>query len=119
MGPASDGKRFFNAALSRDKNSCGLVDGLDHDEEDGTPMNERDSTQLTAIEMCRSLSNSAWFHFPHIELLFLMYAFEGAVGAQASAIRRGVDASAPAWVIYAAIGALVRALCVLGCANTK
>lgn len=80
-------------------------------------MNVRDtsSTQLTAIEECRRRSKSAWLHFPHIELLFLLFAFEGAVGSQAAALRRSLDASEPPWVVFAAIGALVRD--VISCAN--
>lgn len=41
------------------------------------------------IEQCRNRSRSAWLHFPHVELLFLFFAFEGAVASQVSAIRHG------------------------------
>lgn len=46
----------------------------------------------TPIVECRDKSTSAWLHFPHIELVFLLFAYEGAVAAQVSAIRHiGLD----------------------------
>lgn len=35
----------------------------------------------------RRRSRSAWLYFPHIELIFLFFAFEGALAAQLAAIR--------------------------------
>lgn len=57
------------------------------------------------ILTCRRKSRSIWLHFPHLELLFLFWAFEGAVAAQVSAIR---TAECP-WVFWLALAALVRA----------
>lgn len=34
------------------------------------------------ITDCRDMSSSAWLHFPHVELLFLLFAFEGFIAAQ-------------------------------------
>ena len=39
------------------------------------------------IVECRDKSTSAWLHFPHVELVFLLFAFEGFVAAQVSAAR--------------------------------
>lgn len=44
-----------------------------------------------------------WLHFPHLELLFLFWAFEGAVAAQVSALK---NAECP-WVFWLALAALV------------
>ncbi|CAM9896736.1 unnamed protein product, partial [Laminaria digitata] len=55
------------------------------------------------ILTCRRRSRSIWLHFPHLELLFLFWAFEGAVAAQVSAIR---TAECP-WVFWLALAALL------------
>lgn len=34
------------------------------------------------ITDCRDMSSSAWLYFPHVELLFLLFAFEGFLAAQ-------------------------------------
>lgn len=39
--------------------------------------------RLGPIALCRNRSQSAWLHFPHLELLFLFFAFEGVVAAAA------------------------------------
>lgn len=54
----------------------------------------------------RDRSTSAWLHFPHVELLFLLFAFEGAVAAGVSALRE----SRCTWVIATASTALVSRL---------
>lgn len=56
------------------------------------------------IEHCREKSRSAWLHFPHVELVFLFFAFEGAVASQVAAIQ---EAACPQ-IIIAALLALVR-----------
>lgn len=64
--------------------------GYVSDEEDGhrlSKMAARDSRRISPIELCRNKSGSAWLHFPHVELVFLFFAFEGAVGSQVAAIR--------------------------------
>ena len=38
------------------------------------------------LAKCRELSESAWLYFPHIELVFLFYAFDGTVAAQVSGV---------------------------------
>lgn len=40
---------------------------------------------------CREHLRSACVHFPHLELMFLFFAFEGAVASQARAIGDGHD----------------------------
>lgn len=59
---------------------------IDTDEEDGSSGLVIVRSQLSPIAACREHSGSAWLYFPHVELLFLFFAFEGAVGAQATAI---------------------------------
>lgn len=39
-------------------------------------------TRDTALDHVRQRSSSMWLHFPHVELLFLLFAYEGAVAAQ-------------------------------------
>ena len=56
------------------------------------------------IEHCREKSRSAWLHFPHVELVFLFFAFEGAVASQVAVIR---EAACPE-ILIAALCALVR-----------
>jgi len=56
------------------------------------------------ILACRRRSRSMWLHFPHLELLFLFWAFEGAVTAQISAL---ANAGCPR-VFWLALAALVR-----------
>ncbi len=56
------------------------------------------------ILACRRRSRSMWLHFPHLELLFLFWAFEGAVTAQVSAL---TNAGCPR-VFWLALAALVR-----------
>lgn len=63
-----------------------------------------DQIEQNPILTCRRRSRSIWLHFPHLELLFLFWAFEGAVAAQVSAIR---IAECP-WVFWLALAALVR-----------
>lgn len=63
-----------------------------------------EQTEQNPILTCRRKSRSIWLHFPHLELLFLFWAFEGAVAAQVSAIR---TAECP-WVFWLALAALVR-----------
>lgn len=54
---------------------------------------------LGPIATCRELSPSAYLCFPHIELMFLFYAFEGAV---ASHIEVVTEAGCPGMVFIAA-----------------
>lgn len=67
---------------------------------DGDGYGDADSNPILA---CRRRSRSMWLHFPHFELLFLFWAFEGAVAAQVSALK---DAECPR-VFWLALAALV------------
>ncbi|CAM9339220.1 unnamed protein product, partial [Scytosiphon promiscuus] len=73
------------------------VDGLQEDADDQSrwaqPVDTATDTGGSAeyhdnhpILACRRRSRSVWLHFPHLELLFLFWAFEGAVAAQVSAL---------------------------------
>ncbi|CAM9953326.1 unnamed protein product, partial [Ectocarpus sp. 4 AP-2014] len=59
--------------------------------------------RLSPVATCREHSTSAWLHFPHVELVFLFFAFEGAVASFASAIR---NSECPE-MFYTAIAAMV------------
>lgn len=70
--------------------NCGAEkDGDDGDDVEGGKTMPRAGSRSRPIEEIRDSSSSIWLHFPHVELLFLLYAFEGAVGRQVSAIRDG------------------------------
>eukprot|EP00611_Tribonema_gayanum_P029942 TRINITY_DN817_c0_g1_i1.p1 TRINITY_DN817_c0_g1~~TRINITY_DN817_c0_g1_i1.p1 ORF type:complete len:819 (-),score=234.51 TRINITY_DN817_c0_g1_i1:628-3042(-) len=43
-----------------------------------------DAAVDTPVKHIRQRSTSLWLHFPHVELIFLLFAYEGAVAAQAS-----------------------------------
>lgn len=80
--------------------------GQFHDDSDSHP-----------ILACRRRSRSMWLHFPHLELLFLFWAFEGAVAAQVSALK---DAACPRvfWLALAAlvrVGGMALGFCFLAC----
>ncbi|CAM9250711.1 unnamed protein product [Hapterophycus canaliculatus] len=87
----------------RSDDGRGQID--DADEEERAPAVSRRDKRLNMnkIAECREKSQSAWLHFPHIELVFLLFAFEGAVVAQVSAIRE----NASPVVLCLAIGALL------------
>ena len=78
----------------------------DSDEEEGggnglVPM--RGESRLSPVATCREHSTSAWLHFPHIELVVLFFAFEGAVASFASAMRHSECPE----VFYTALVAMV------------
>lgn len=77
----------------------------DADEAERAPTVSRRNKRLNMnkIAECREKSQSAWLHFPHVELVFLLFTFEGAVVAQVSAIREN---DSPV-VLFLAIAALV------------
>ncbi|CAM9819079.1 unnamed protein product, partial [Ectocarpus sp. 8 AP-2014] len=54
------------------------------------------------ILACRRRSRSMWLHFPHLELLFLFWAFEGAVAAQVSALKNA-ECAHVFWLALAAL----------------
>ena len=92
----------LNAVTSR--GSLAFWEGQEMDEEKGSRPPSRTESGLKAVEKCRSKPGSVWLHFPYIELLFLLVAFEGAVAAQAATLR---DAACPV-VFVSALIALVR-----------
>eukprot|EP00903_Cladosiphon_okamuranus_P012907 g12051.t1 len=67
--------------------------GASNDEEEGESGVKRHKTRLNMekIAECRERSQSAWLHFPHVELVFLLFAFEGAVASQVSALRENAS----------------------------
>lgn len=73
--------------------------------EDGMPAIWRPKSRRALLAECRDRPRSAWLYFPHVELLFLLFAFEGAVASQVAALR---DGGCP-WVTYTACSALVSA----------
>eukprot|EP00903_Cladosiphon_okamuranus_P009469 g9024.t1 len=85
-------QRSFAVAAARE----GAEDhtGGGADEERGQPAATRKATRLNMrkIAECRERSQSAWLHFPHVELVFLLFAFEGAVSAQVAAVRENPSA---------------------------
>lgn len=42
---------------------------------------------LDPVATCRKHSASVWVYFPHVQLVFLFFAFGGAVASQAAALR--------------------------------
>ena len=78
------------------------------DEEEGggrglVPMGNE--VRLGPVATCREHSTSAWLHFPHVELVILFFAFEGAVASFASAMRHSECPE----IFYTALAALVSA----------
>ncbi|CAM9524910.1 unnamed protein product [Pylaiella littoralis] len=51
------------------------------------PLSGDGSPFKNAVAKCRERSASIWLHFPHVELSFLLFSFEGAVAAYLSALR--------------------------------
>ena len=78
------------------------------DEEEGrgrglVPMESE--RQLSPVATCREKSTSVWLHFPHVELVVLFFAFEGAVASFASAMRHSECPE----IFYTALAAMVGA----------
>lgn len=67
-------------------------------------MPRRGKTLRDLLLEFRDRPRSALLYFPHVELLFLLFAFEGAVASQLGAMR---ERDCP-WVLYVASTALVR-----------
>ena len=80
--PNSESQRSLRAFEARG-DSEGEAD--DTDAEEGMP-ETGGRMKLSEIAECREKSQSLWLHFPHVELMYLLFAFEGAVAAQVSAI---------------------------------
>ena len=60
---------------------------LHNDEEKASQDGIHSESRLSVVSDYRDVSTSAWLHFPHVELVFLLFAFEGAIAAGASALR--------------------------------
>lgn len=99
--------RTYPAGSSEPSPSLSFSNGEadDSDEEEGGQgaVMMRGTDRLSPVATCREHSQSAWLHFPHVELVFLFFAFEGAVASQASVLRQ---AKCPE-VFFTAVGALV------------
>ena len=95
------------SALTR---RVGDLDEIGGDQEKGKKKGGQAMTRIEShvdlVSDCRDRSQAAWLHFPHIELLFLFFAFEGAVASEVAALR---DSRCP-WVIIAAATTLVSRL---------
>lgn len=91
---------------ARSDDSLSDTDRSDYDEERGGGLGTltRAESRLSPVAECREHSRSAWLHFPHVELVFLFFAYEGAVASQVSALR---EAGCPPVMIAAGL-ALVR-----------
>lgn len=87
---------------------AGVAGGQDQEEgrKEGDQAMARAESRVDLVSDCRDRSQAAWLHFPHIELLFLFFAFEGAVASEVAALR---DSRCP-WVIIVAATALVSLL---------
>lgn len=58
---------------------------------------------LEPVTKCRERSKSIWIHFPHVELVFLLYAVQGSLATQLGVLRHGNGA-----IVFVAAIALVR-----------
>lgn len=63
----------------------GGVDDYQH--HDAKTVRSRRQRVADQIAECRDMSKSVWLHFPHVELLFLLFALQGTVAAQVAAVR--------------------------------
>ncbi|CAM9590962.1 unnamed protein product, partial [Ectocarpus sp. 13 AM-2016] len=77
--------------------------GDSNTDEEGGPRNTRPSNSIGQVSECRELSQSPWLHYPHLELIFLFFAFEGAVTSQMAALRSANSSI----ILYAAVATLV------------
>ncbi len=112
--PEIDGAGSLGSQASPSLSPVDEDDGLDSvDEEQGggsglVPVGGGSARRLSPVAACREQSTSVWLHFPHVELVVLFFAFEGAVASFASAMRH---AECPE-IFYTALAAMVRAACV-------
>eukprot|EP00903_Cladosiphon_okamuranus_P005921 g5852.t1 len=81
----SSPRALSGTAASSDKRGQAGATDVEGGEPAGT--RRRNRLNMDKIAECREKSKSAWLHFPHIELIFLLFAFEGTVAAQVAAIR--------------------------------
>lgn len=94
---------------AKDEENDGYETDCSDEEEGGRRRRQaltRVESRLSPVAECREHSTSAWLHFPHVELVVLFFAFEGAVASQLSALREG---GCPSVMITAAV-ALVSAV---------
>ena len=86
----------------------------DEDEEGGKPRSSRrrsSALNMNKVAECREKSQSAWLHFPHVELVFLFFAFEGAVASQVSAIRENASPAVFSLAMASLVSRLTFATC--------
>lgn len=95
-------KSWGSALRKRNKNK----EHTSNDEEKASQDSSSSESRLSTVSEYRDISSSVWLHFPHVELVFLLFAFEGATAAGASALR---ESRCPG-VIVAAAAMLVRLL---------
>lgn len=81
--------REISASSGSGSGPGNLPDADESDEEEGSGQSllATNHGRMGPIADCRAKSSSAWLHFPHVELVFLFFAFEGAMASQASAIK--------------------------------
>ena len=98
----NSGKRLAVLTDTRDIEEIG---GSCDGSEDGYEERTASGVQDDLVE-CRDKSSSVWLHFPHLELVFLFFAFQGAVTTEARVIRHA-GLNCPS-VFFVAIAYLVR-----------
>ena len=98
----NSGKRPAVLTDARDiEDIGGSCDGSEDGHEETTASGIQDD-----LVECRDNSSSVWLHFPHLELVFLFFAFQGAVTTEARVIRHA-GLNCPS-VFFVAIAYLVR-----------
>ena len=97
-----DNDSEFSADTKR-RGRKGYKRNMKSDDEQGGHGVSRSERHASMLSACRDRSTSAWLYFPHIELMFLLFAFEGAVAAGVAALR---ESRCP-WVIVVAAASLV------------
>ncbi|CAM9252509.1 unnamed protein product, partial [Hapterophycus canaliculatus] len=100
----SDLDRDTGGLRCRRNNVNGRFASQEDADKDGSakPAGPEDPHETHPILACRRRSRSIWLHFPHLELLFLFWAFEGAVAAQVSALMNA-HCSRVFWLALAAL----------------
>ena len=106
--PSLDGPSPFASQVSSRLPPFDELEDDSNDEEEGrgqglVPM--RGESRMSPVATCREQSTSVWLHFPHVELVILFFAFEGAVASFASAMRHSECPE----IFYTALTAMVSA----------
>lgn len=101
----SGGKWSPFSTASRDVENHGEKSDLESENDDDGIMPAHSSLP-DELNECRDKSKSVWLHFPHLELVFLFFGFQGAVMSEAKVIRHA-GLNCPS-VFYTALLGLVR-----------